>query len=359
MKRVCIVLRNKKNGVLTPNFAPVCDALLSGGYFLEEVALIPYDDVNALHAKIRAHLEVADLLCVVADKVLINGVQGNLAQNFSLNFERGVALSGKTLVCVLPAGQEGKKSIEEFITPLMNERLNVRFDRMIFRMVGAPQEVVDNALNRAYAVSGDAITYNFNDDYADQRLELIYDSVTPKMLADQVVRIVLSELEEFVYTLDDTLLEERVYEALKLRKLKLSVCESFTGGGISARMVKVSGVSEVFDEGLNTYSNRSKTQRLAVKEETLQYHGAVSAQTAHEMAEGLFAAGNCDVCVATTGIAGPKSDLTKKPVGLCYIAAGIKNQIFVNEYVFQGDRECITQTAINYALFALFKLLKE
>ncbi len=358
MKTVCIVLRNKKNGVLTPDFAPVCDALLSGGYFLDEVSLIPYDDVNALHVKLRTHLEVADLLCIVADKVLVNGVQGNLAQNFSLNFESGVALSGKTLVCVLPAGQEGKKSIEE-ITPMLNERLNIRFDRMIFRMVGAPQERVDNALNRAYAVSGEAINYNYNDNYADQRLELIYDSVTPKMLADQVVRIVLSELEEFVYALDDTPLEKRVYEALKLRKLTLSVCESFTGGGISARMVKVSGASEVFDEGLNTYSNRSKTQRLAVKEETLQYYGAVSAQTAHEMAEGLFATGNCDVCVATTGIAGPKSDLTKKPVGLCYIAAGIKKQIFVNEYVFQGDRECITQTAINYALFALFKLLKE
>lgn len=359
MKIISIVLRNKKNGVLNPDFASVIDELMAGGYFSDEVLLLPYDEVGALHLKIRAFLkEGVDLLCVVADKVLSDSVKHNLAQTFSFDFDENISVSDKTAVCVLPAGEAGEKIVKEKVVPRMNERLNNRYERMIFRMVGAPQEKIDGVLNRSYAVSGDSLSYNYNDDYSDQRLEVIYDSVTPKMIADQVTRIILEELKDYIYALDDTPLEKRVYEGLSLRKYKLSVCESFTGGRISARMVKVPGVSEVFNEGLNTYSNQSKRLRLGVSLDTLKRYGAVSAETAREMAEGLLKT-ECSICAATTGIAGPNSDDTQKPVGLCYIAVGIKNDVFVHKYQFQGDRECVTQTAVNYALFQLLKLLKQ
>ena len=361
MKNVCIVLRNQKNGILNPDFSAVTDTFLSGGYFLDEVRLLPYDRVGELHEALNGFFGTADFVCVCADAVLVDGIRHNLEQTFSLQFssENGIARQGKTCLCVLPAGEAGKKSAAGIVVPALDEIFNVRHDRMILRMVGAPHEKVEEALGKAYAVSGDALAYNYNEQYADGRLEVIYDAVTPKMLADRIMRILLSEMEEYVYALDDTPLAERVYEALTLRKYKFSTAESFTGGRVSAAMVRVPGVSAVFSEGLNTYSNESKTARLGVKEDTLKRYGAVSAQTAHEMAEGLFAAGNCDVCVATTGIAGPKSDSTKKPVGLCYIAAGINGKIYVNEYVFPGDRECITGTAVNYALFAVYRLLKE
>lgn len=361
MKNVCIVLRNQKNGILNPDFSAVADAFLSGGYFLDEVRLLPYDRVGELHAALRGFLADADFVCVCADKVLTEGVRHNLEQTFSLRFagEGSLVRAERAYLCVLPAGEEGKALVAEKIVPALNEAFAVRYDRMILRMVGAPREKVASAINEAYAVSGDKLDYNYTENFADGRLEVIYDAETPKMLADNVMRVLLSALEEYVYALDDTPLAERVFEGLSLRKSRLSTAESFTGGRVSAAVVRVPGVSSVFYEGLNTYSNESKAARLSVKEDTLRRYGAVSAQTAHEMAEGLFATGGCDVCVATTGIAGPRSDSSKKPVGLCYIAAGINGQIFVNEYVFKGDRECITQTAVNYALFAVFRLLKQ
>ena len=86
--------------------------------------------------------------------------------------------------------------------------------------------------------------------------------------------------------------------------------------------------------------------------------GAVSDETAYEMATGLIAAGDCDISIATTGLAGPKSDRTELPVGLCYIAVGLKEKVYVYRYRFEGTREEITETAINYALFLAYRQLK-
>ena len=76
------------------------------------------------------------------------------------------------------------------------------------------------------------------------------------------------------------------------------------------------------------------------------------------MAAGLIASGDCDISVATTGLAGPKSDRTELPVGLAYIAIGLKEKVYVYRYRFEGTREEITETAINYALFLAYRQLK-
>lgn len=114
----------------------------------------------------------------------------------------------------------------------------------------------------------------------------------------------------------------------------------------------------MYFEGVNTYNELSKIKRLGVNEYTLKTVGAVSDQTAYEMASGLIATGDCDIAIATTGLAGPNTDKSMLPVGLCYIAVGTKERVFVYRYKFDGSREEITQTAINYALFLAYKQLK-
>jgi PncC family amidohydrolase len=297
-------------------------------------------------------------LCLVCEQTILESVQKNLEETLSLRFEKGVFASPSSCLCLLPSGKEGQRKVLEEVIPFLDERRQVRYDRMILRMVGAPSEKVWGGIDRAYGLSGDRLIYNFTDNFSDQRLEVVYDSSTPKMLADDVLRVLLEELKDYVYTLDDTPLEQRIYEGLCLRKMKLSVAESFTGGGVAARMVSVPGVSKVYFEGLNTYDERAKVLRLGVNEETLKMYGAASAEVAHEMAEGLLSRSECNICVATTGIAGPLSESKTKPVGLCFIAAGIDGKIFVNRYEFSGDREKISKTAINYALFAVYKLLQ-
>ena len=99
-------------------------------------------------------------------------------------------------------------------------------------------------------------------------------------------------------------------------------------------------------------------KRLGVSAYTLKTVGAVSDQTAYEMAAGLIKTGDCDVSIATTGLAGPKTDGSDLPIGLCYIAIGTKETVLVYRYKFEGNREEITEKAINYALFLAYKQLK-
>lgn len=357
MTNVCIVLRNTRNTIDSVDFSAVIDSFLSGGYFFDEIILLSYADVKKLHSNILKYKDETDLFCLVCEKTILESVQKNLEESLSLRFEGGACSADTAFLCLLPSGKEGASRVKKEVIPILDERRKVRYDRMILRMVGAPSEKVWGGIDRAYALSGDKLVYNFTDNFADQRLEIVYDSTTPKMLADDVLRILLEELNDYVYTLDDTPLEQRLYEGLCLRKMKLSVAESFTGGGVAARLVSVPGVSKVYFEGLNTYDEKAKTLRLGVNEETLRMYGAASTEVAHEMAEGLLSRSECNICVATTGVAGPQPE-GKKPVGLCFIAAGIDGKIFVNRYEFTGDREKITKTAINYALFAVYKLLQ-
>ena len=115
-------------------------------------------------------------------------------------------------------------------------------------------------------------------------------------------------------------IEKQTVELLKSKKLKLATADSCTGGLISKRITDVSGSSEVFEGGVVCYSNRFKENVLGVSPETLKKYGAVSRETAREMVKGVLSLTKADIAVAVTGIAGPSSDDTNKPVGLVYIA---------------------------------------
>ena len=123
-------------------------------------------------------------------------------------------------------------------------------------------------------------------------------------------------------------------------------------------VMSLSGASEFLTEGLVTYSNESKINRLGVEERAILTQGAVSSTVAYQMAAGLLKGGKCDVAVATTGIAGPNSDGTGKPVGLGYVAVGMKDGVHTYRYNFSGSRGEIMETAKNTALFLTIKKLK-
>ena len=154
-------------------------------------------------------------------------------------------------------------------------------------------------------------------------------------------------------------LEVTLVGLLKEQGKWISVAESFTGGGVGRRIVSVSGASSVYFEGINAYNERAKMKRLGVLESTLKSHGAVSKETAYEMALGLLNTGNCDFAIATTGLAGPNSDESGLPVGHCCIAIGEKDKIEVHEYHLNGTREEITEQGIDCALDIAIKYLKK
>ena len=134
-------------------------------------------------------------------------------------------------------------------------------------------------------------------------------------------------------------IEKQTVELLKSKKLKLATAESCTGGLISKRITDVSGSSEVFEVGVVCYSNRFKENVLGVSPETLKKYGAVSRETAREMVKGVLSLTKADIAVAVTGIAGPSSDDTNKPVGLVYIAVSDGKSTIVKKLLnnFTGD----------------------
>lgn len=148
-------------------------------------------------------------------------------------------------------------------------------------------------------------------------------------------------------------LPEKVVALLIEKGLTISCAESCTGGMLSARLISVSGVSAVYNCGYITYSNQSKHEILNVKSATLEKYGAVSSQTAQEMARGASLKAKSDVAVSITGIAGPDGGTEEKPVGLVYIACNVKGNITVQKYNFKGNRAEVRESATLEALILL------
>ena len=124
-----------------------------------------------------------------------------------------------------------------------------------------------------------------------------------------------------------------VARLLEQKKLHVTTAESCTGGLIAGALVNVPGISKWFGEGYVTYSNEAKERLLGVSHETLETYGAVSEQTAREMAEGAAKAADADVSVVSTGIAGPDGGTAQKPVGLVYIGCFCKGMVRVERPV--------------------------
>lgn len=158
---------------------------------------------------------------------------------------------------------------------------------------------------------------------------------------------------------EDETLEEACLRLLKEKNLTLATAESCTGGMIASRIVNVPGASDSFLQGFITYSNAAKEKYLSVRHETLEEFGAVSEETAREMASGGAAASGCDVCIISTGIAGPGGGTEKKPVGLVYIGCCVRGRVQLKELHLSGNRSKIRTAAAQHALVLLWEMLKE
>ena len=150
-------------------------------------------------------------------------------------------------------------------------------------------------------------------------------------LCEPVINEIKNRLDGFVYGVDYTCIEEAVIEKLKEKHMKVATAESCTGGLIAKRITDVPGASEVFDCGIISYANEIKHRVLGVSEDDLNKYGAVSEPVARQMAQGALKVSGADIAVSVTGIAGPDSDSTNKPVGLVYIGLADRDNVWVRE----------------------------
>ena len=152
-----------------------------------------------------------------------------------------------------------------------------------------------------------------------------------KAAVDDMLEKVRERIGEYIYSCNDEELVQVVCDKLIDKGLTLSSAESCTGGLFAGTVTEIAGVSACFDRGLVTYSNQAKMDELGVNAETLEKYGAVSAETAMEMAEGLHRVSGSDVCVSVTGIAGPGGGSEEKPVGLVYVGLYYDGEVSYRE----------------------------
>ncbi|MFH1122735.1 MAG: competence/damage-inducible protein A, partial [Pseudomonadota bacterium] len=164
---------------------------------------------------------------------------------------------------------------------------------------------------------------------------------------EQDIRAVLGP---YIFAAGNQTMEEVVGRMLKERGLSVSVAESCTGGLIGNLLTNVPGSSNYFQGGVTVYSNPSKIDLLGVSSETIERFGAVSEQTAREMAEGVKRGFKTDMGIAVTGIAGPEGGSENKPVGTVYIALATREGTLSRRYRFWGTRR---QVKVNTAMMAL------
>ena len=154
-------------------------------------------------------------------------------------------------------------------------------------------------------------------------------------------------------------LARKVVKKLIKKKIKISIAESCTGGLLSSSITSVSGSSKIFNLGVVTYSNQSKTKVLNVSRKKITKYGAVSEEVCKDMLKKVNKIGNNNISISITGIAGPKGGTIKKPVGLVFIGIKKNSNISIKKYFFKNNgRSFIQMRAVNKSLQLILNFLK-
>ena len=365
MRNACILIGKNINLGFDKSVSTLTDCFSQHGYFLEEIRFLSFRSAEKFREDLQSLKRDFDNLLLITEKSGLGAVKRYMLPAFEdkhVKNSYGEAAiyedNGKVALLLSADDSEtGLTYLKNVGIPFLQNKYG-RLEKSVIRTMGMPEYLADDLMTEVGRLCKGKMQVNRFRKYDEEVVEIVYDNNTPKMLADDVLRRLMDGFGDTVYALEATSLEEQLVALLKLRGKKLSVAESFTGGGLARRIVSVPGASEVYFEGLNTYNEASKMKRLGVAEFTLRSRTAVSDQTAYEMALGLLNTGDCDISISTTGLAGPKSDRLGQPVGLCYIAVGTKERITVYRYTLDGSRTEITEKAINYALFLACKRLK-
>lgn len=255
---------------------------------------------------------------------------------------------GKILVMLPGPPREMKAMFEESVIPYLRRYSNDILVSRVLRVIGVGEseaaeligDLIDskNPTVAPYAKEGEMI---FRITAKAKNTEEAEGLIVP---VENTIRALLGEN---IYGEGETTLEDVVGEMLVKKGLTISTAESCTGGMVAAKLINYPGISSSILEGAVTYSNEAKMKRLGVKAETLYKFGAVSLETAIEMARGIAETSGSDIGISTTGIAGPGGGSDEKPVGLVYIAMYYNNEVEVKKLNLAGSRQKIRERATN------------
>lgn len=246
---------------------------------------------------------------------------------------------------------------EDSVMPFFEAKSEFRLESRYIRIFGIGEsEVEDRLLDMIDVQTNPTIAPYAKDGEVTLRITARYlkdnsgeDIITP------VENEIRRRMGDSVYSNDNKSLEEVAANILMKSKLTLALAESCTGGLLASKLTDNPGISSSFDRAIITYSNRSKVEELGVKQTTLNKYGAVSEQTAKEMAEGIRRVSGTDMGISVTGIAGPDGGTAEKPVGLVFIALSHKDGVVSKRLDLWGNRTRIR----NITCLHVFDMLRK
>lgn len=242
------------------------------------------------------------------------------------------------------------------LIPLLNKKSKKRYGVVVFKTYGKTESEL-KILLKDYMSKKSKVQLGFFSDFLECEIHARCNAAMAKEDMNDISFKLNELLYSCTYSYERISVTERVAQMLCEEGLKIKIAESFTGGALGAAFTALPGASEYFAEDMVTYSVASKHKRLGVPLEVIAEKGAVSGDTAYNMALGLMMSGDCDIAIATTGNAGPTVQNGQK--GLCFVAIGITSEksIAVVKYVFDGDRDYNIKCGVKNAMFLLYESL--
>ena len=263
---------------------------------------------------------------------------------------------GKIIICLPGPPREMKNMFEKEVRPYLEAKTESVIYYKVLRMFGIGEsmletkllDIIDNQTDptiATYAKEGECSVR-----IASKRSTL----EEAKAAVTEMIAKVKERVGEYIYSYDDEDLHQVAAKKLMERNISISSAESCTGGLFAQTLTEIPGISAVFDRALVTYSNRSKVEELGVDPDTLERYGAVSENTAIEMAKGLKKVSGSRLCISVTGIAGPGGGTADKPVGLVYICAILDDKTVCKKSILRNVNRNWNR---NYAMLSMFDVI--
>jgi nicotinamide-nucleotide amidase len=275
-----------------------------------------------------------------------------------------IEVNGQTrhVACFPGVPRETRHMVSASLVPWVAARqTGRRFLSRTFSTVGLAESKIDELL--AGAIGPQEARVAFRASFPRMYVRLTVEGAPDDDLEgrmDALEARVHERLGHAIYAVGDEGMEETVGRLLRERGLTLAIAESCTGGRIGDRVTDVPGSSEYFLLGVATYADQAKVRVLGVSERTLAEHGAVSTQTAEEMAMGVRRISGADIGLSTTGIAGPGGGTEEKPVGTVCIGLAWEGGVWSRRYdLGTRGREWIKATTAQAALDRVRRWLLE
>lgn len=259
--------------------------------------------------------------------------------------------NGKVLIMLPGPPSEVLPMFEEAIAPYLEKHQECVLVSKVLRICGIGEGHMAEKINDLIMNENPTVAPYAKEGEVTLRITArSKNSIEGTKMVEQMEDKIREKLGEDVYGVGETSLEEVIGKLLVDKNITISTAESCTGGLLSGKLVNYPGISSVFLEGDVTYSNEAKMRNLNVKKETLDKYGAVSKETAVEMAEGIAKKTGTMIGISTTGIAGPTGGTIEKPVGLVYVGLYIDGKTKYKELHLTGDRQKIRSRAVMQSL---------